>query len=183
MSWQQIDMINRTISIPPEKLQEIVILCKNWASKTYCSKKDLQSLLGSLLYITKCVAPARSFLNRMLHLLRQNTNVSKILLTPPVFQDLAWFNTFLANYNGVTFYDQIPANIEVHLDASLTGLGGHFGNMIYTLPVPVGFNEYDIVVAATLEMLNIVVAAKIWASHWSNKKSGFFLITWPWYRS
>ena len=63
----QIDTVNRTISIPPEKLKEIVVLCKDWASKTYCSKKDLQSLIGSLLYITKCVA--RSFLNRMLHLL------------------------------------------------------------------------------------------------------------------
>ena len=37
----QIDTVNRTISIPPEKLKEIVILCKNWASKIYCSKKDL----------------------------------------------------------------------------------------------------------------------------------------------
>ena len=154
--------MNRAISIPPEKLKEIVVLCKNLASKTYCSKKDLQSLLGSLLYITQCVALARSFLNRMLHLLRQNTNVSKILLTHPLVQDLASFNTFLANYNSATFYDQVPANIEVHLDACLTGLGGHFGNMIYTLPIPMGFDEYDI---AQLEMLNIVVAAKIWASH------------------
>ena len=122
----QIDTINRTISVPPKKLQEIVNLCNAWTSKTYCSKKDLQSLLGSLLYITKCVAPARSFLNRMLHLLRQNTNVSKILLTQPFFQDLAWFNTILTNYNGVTFYDQPNANIEVHLDTCLTGLGEPF---------------------------------------------------------
>ena len=59
----QIDTIQRTISIPHSKLQEIVKLCQSWASKTYCSKKDLQSLLGSLLYITKCVTPARYFLN------------------------------------------------------------------------------------------------------------------------
>ena len=76
----QIDTVKRTVCIPPGKLQEIVDLCKKWASKTYCSKKDLQSLLGSLLYITKCVAPARSFLNRMLQLLRDNAYVSKILL-------------------------------------------------------------------------------------------------------
>ena len=128
----QIDTIERTLSIPEGKLKEITNLCKNWVSKTYCSKKNLQSLLGSLLYITKCVAPARSFLNRMLLLLRQNTHVSKILLTQDFFQDLAWFNSFLRLYNGVTFYDQVPSNIEVHLEACLTGLGGHFGNMIYT---------------------------------------------------
>ena len=103
----------------------------------------------------------------MLLLLRQNTHKSKILLTQDFFQDRAWFNNFLRLYNGVTFYDQTPSNIEVHLDACLTGLGGHFGNMIYTLPIPLGFHDYDI---AHLEMLNIIFAAKIWASHWSNRR-------------
>ena len=63
-------------------------MCKNWANKTYCSKTDLQSLLGSLLYITKCVNPARVFLNRMLHLLRSMTNMTKILPTPEFFKNL-----------------------------------------------------------------------------------------------
>ena len=36
------------------------------------TKSELQSLLGLLLYITKCVKPARFFLNRMLQLLRDN---------------------------------------------------------------------------------------------------------------
>ena len=64
-----IDTIHRTISIPPTKLQEITNMCKNWVTKTFCSKTHLQSLLGSLLYITKCVKPARIFLNRILQLL------------------------------------------------------------------------------------------------------------------
>ena len=166
-----IDTIDRTISIPSKKLQEIITICKNLQSKTHCSKRDLQSLLGSLLYITKCVAPARSFLNRMLQLLRDNVHNSKILLNDQFFKDLAWFNTFLENYNGVTFYDLPNSNIEVHLDACLTGLGGHFGNLIYTLPIPLGFKDYDI---TQLEMLNIVVAAKIWASHWANKRIRIF---------
>ena len=38
--------------------------------------------------------------------------------------------------------------------------------MIYTLPIPLGFHQYDI---THLEMVNIVVAAKIWASHWANR--------------
>ena len=50
-----IDSINKTISIPPEKLAEITQLCVQWSSKTYCGKRDLQSLLGSLLYVSKCV--------------------------------------------------------------------------------------------------------------------------------
>ena len=65
---------DRTMSIPPDKLQEIIQSCLEWHTKRSCSKRQLQSLLGSLLYICKCVKPARVFLNRMLTLLRYNAN-------------------------------------------------------------------------------------------------------------
>ena len=78
-----IDTINRTLSIPDQKLAEIVGICKSWVSKTYCSKR--QSLLGSLLYISKCVKPACFFINRMLALLRNNPHRDKILLNQPFF--------------------------------------------------------------------------------------------------
>ena len=68
-------------------------------------------------------------------------------------------------------YNQVNSNIEVYLDACLTGLGGHFGNMIYTLPIPYGLRQYYI---THLDMINIVVAVKIWASHWANKKIRIF---------
>ena len=146
-------------------------MCKNWATKTYCSKNQLQSLLGSLLYITKCVKPDRIFLNRILQLLRENIDNTKIILTTEFLKDLAWFNTFLSHYNGVTYYDQKFSRIPIHLDACLTGLGGHFGSMVYSLPIPLGFMKYIII---HLEILNIVVAAKIWASHSSNQKIHIF---------
>ena len=56
----------RTMSVPPEKLASIADICHTWESKVTCSKRQLQSLLGSLLFISKCVKPARVFLNRML---------------------------------------------------------------------------------------------------------------------
>ena len=34
-----------------------------------------------------------------------------------------------------------------------------------------GFHQYNIV---QLEMINIVVAAKIWASHWANRRVDIF---------
>ena len=83
-----VDSVNRTISIPDQKLHDIKSTCHKWASKTYCSKTDLQSLLGFLLYITKCVKPAQFFLNRMLQLLRDNYEVKKILLNKEFFQIL-----------------------------------------------------------------------------------------------
>ena len=40
------DTVTRTIAIPAEKLQEISHICKNWTTKTTCTKNNLQSLLG-----------------------------------------------------------------------------------------------------------------------------------------
>ena len=93
------------------------------------------------------------------------------LMTRDKHKDLAWFNVFLSQYNGVTYYDQKFSRIPVHLDACLTGLGGHYGTMVYSLPIPLGFMKYTIV---HLEILNIVVAAKIWANHWANQKIQIF---------
>ena len=166
-----VNTIEKTISIPEPKLQEIKQLCIEWTTKTYCSKRDLQSLLGSLLYITKCVRSSRFFLNHMLQLLRDNTTAKKILLTQTFFQDLNWFNTFLCQFNGITYYYHNKSDIQVHLDASLTALGGTYNSMVYSLPIPKNYKNYSIV---HLEALNIVVAAKIWAETWANKQIHVF---------
>ena len=113
-----INTIDKTIAIPANKLQEITAICNNWTTHTYCSKRDLQSLLGSLLYITKCVKPARSFLNRMLQLLRDNCHNSKILLSPEFFRDLAWFRVFCHNtmvLHTMTTHFLISQSIWTHV--------------------------------------------------------------------
>ena len=55
--------------------------CHEWHIKRFCSKRQLQSLLGSLLYICKCVKPARVFLNCMLTRLGDNANNDTIFLS------------------------------------------------------------------------------------------------------
>ena len=164
------DTVTRTIAIPPEKLQEINQICKNWTTKTTCTKNNLQSLLGSLLYVSKCVKPARVFLNRMLQVLRDQAHQSLITLPPPFFRDLQWFKTFLTQYNGVTMYDIRPITAEIFLDASLTGLGV-FGQFVYALSIPKNYMNYNI---AQLEILNIVVALKVWGQNWENKRIQIF---------
>ena len=161
-----VDSVNRTISIPDEKLKEIVEICQVWRTKSTCTKTQLQSLLRSLLYITKCVRPARFFLNRMLQVLRDGHACKQIHLTTDFHRDLHWFNTFLSSYNGVTFYDNSQIHATIALDACLSGLGAVYKDMVYALPIPRGFRNYTIV---HLEMLNIMVALKVWGQHWSNK--------------
>ena len=160
------DTVNRTIYIPPDKLSEIVRVCQDWSDKRIVTKNELQSLLGLLLYISKCVKPARYFLNHMLQLLRDNCNKNSIVLTQEFFKDLSWFNTFHRSFNGVSFYDIRPLNTRIYLDASLQGLAGCYQNFVYSIPLTRGFNDCNIV---QLEMLNVVVALTVWAAMWANR--------------
>ena len=50
-----VDSVNKMLSIPGEKLQEILDMVQSWQDKKTCTKTQFQSLQGSLLYITKCV--------------------------------------------------------------------------------------------------------------------------------
>ena len=111
--------------------------------------------------------PAHTFLNRMLLLLRENFEKDTIFLNRKFFKDLIWFHTFLSEFNGVVYYDIRPVQGELHLDASLTGMGGSFDNQCYALPIPKNFQNYSIV---HLEIVNILVALNIWAYQWKDKK-------------
>ena len=130
-----IDSTEGTISIPEDKLMKINETICDWLGKSVWTKRQLQSILGLLLYVHKCVKSARVFLNRMLELLRSSINTQKIVLTPDFKRDLCWFAKFLPLYNGVSLYDHKHVHQTLELDANLTGLGGARGPL--RLPPPV----------------------------------------------
>ena len=102
----------------------------------------------------------------MLALFRQHFHNPKIPLSLSFFKDLNWFNTFLINYNGITYYDDCPVDESIFLDAFLTGLGGVFQHFVYAIPIPRGYKAYHI---NHLEMINVMVALKLWGQAWANK--------------
>ena len=142
-----IDAEQSTISFPPEKLSEIQTV-HEWLTKTTCTKRQLQSILGQLLYIHKCVRPARLFLSRMLQLIRDNYAERIISLMDEFKRDLVWFSKILI----ATMVLQFFLRTNMVLDACLTGMGGVCGNYVYHLKIQRGYDNLNIV---HLEMLNI----------------------------
>ena len=155
------------MSIPEEKLRNIKNLCKEWLTKTVVTKRELQSLLGSLLYVSKCIKIARIFLSRMLDTLRRHHTRGKIDLDTDFKRDLVWFYKFSIQFNGVAFFDKRSVQATVELDASLTGMGAVWGNMVYAVPLVKTFSMFSIV---HWEMFNILIALKVWGHMWKNKK-------------
>ena len=101
----------------------------------------------------------------MLQVLRKSS--SKVLLGIEFHKDLNWFFTFFTSFNRVIIYDIRPMSGHIYLDACLTDLGGSLKNMVYTIPLSLGFQHYSIV---HLEMLNIVVALKVWGPMWRDAR-------------
>ena len=153
-------------SIPKEKLEKILKICFQWKDRVSCKKRELQSLLGSLLYVSKCVHSSRPFLNRMLDLLRASNKQESINLNVEFKRDLNWFCEFLPDFNGSAFFKHDHIDGEIELDACLEGLGAIYNNHIYAIPIPKGYMHMGIV---HLEMLNILVALRVWAKQWATK--------------
>lgn len=77
----EIDITAGTLSLPPEKLQAAVQMYKTWTTCTRATRHQIQSLLGSPMYIHKCVKPCRLFVNRILETLRATHITCTVELT------------------------------------------------------------------------------------------------------
>ena len=119
------------------------------------------------MYIEKCIRPSRFFVNRILELLRSNYDANSITLNHDFRRDICWFQVFLRQFNGTAFYDHKPIQEVLELDACLVGLGGRCDNKVYHLPIEKHYKNLHI---TQLEMINILVAVKIFGSSWENKK-------------
>ena len=88
----------------------------------------------------------------------------QIKLDEGFHRDLKWLKKFLVVFNGKSLYVKKQVDAEIHLDACLTVVGAVFKNQIYQAKLPEEHKQLDI---AALEMLNILVALRLWAKDWS----------------
>ena len=119
----------------------------------------------------KCVCLAWIFVNTMLSLFRQHHNDRRIKLTPKL---LDCFLQFLPRFNGTVIFDKTqPVNKDiVHIDASLTGLGGKWRDRVYATPTYPIHGTKTIIIH--WEMMNLLMALKVWGRQWAGSHILFF---------
>ena len=162
-----VDINEGTFSIENEKLTEISNVCTRAFVCDVITKHDLQSLLGKLLYISRCVRGSRIFMNRLLNTLREHHDKQRICPDVGFYLDLSWFLRFLKTFSGTVRFRRESVANEAQVDATLTGIGGAWGNRVYAERIPNHLiNKYSI---TQYEMYNVVIALKIWAHAWKHK--------------
>ena len=166
----QLDTNSFTLSVSPEQLCEIEQLLEHWLTKRTATKTALQSLVGKLVFISKCVRQSRVFIARILALLRNlRFNHQHANLTAEFRKDIAWWRRFLREYNGVSMIStaQWTSHGEVFTtDACLTGCGGVCSDQCFHAVFPPFVSEQNLAISS-LELLSIVVALKLWGPRWT----------------
>ena len=159
-----------TLSVSPGRLCELEQLLEQWIHKRTATKAALQSLVGKLIFISKCVRQSRIFIARILILLRKVLfNHHHVNLTAEFRKDIAWWRRFLRAYNGVSMIStaQWSSPGEVFTtDACLTGCGGLCGDQYFHAAFP-SFVVQQTLDINCLELLTIIVALKLWGLQWS----------------
>ena len=124
----QLDMNNFTLSVSSERLCELQTLLHQWLTKRTATKSALQSLVGKLVFVSKCVRQRSVFITRILALLgKLRHNHHHANLTAEFRKDLVWWRRFLREYNGVSMINiakWTSPDAVFSTDVCLGGCGG-----------------------------------------------------------
>jgi hypothetical protein len=153
-----------TLEVTPERVSEILALLQEWRTKKETSRKELESLLGILHFVSSCVRQGRVFVSRLLNILRGLSDKGKTPIPLESQSDIAWWERFLPSYSGVSMMyierwskpDSVLAS-----DACLEGCGAWSGKEVFHASFPRFIIRLNLHINA-LELLGIVVALKVW---------------------
>ena len=151
--------LTMTMSIPAEKLSELLTKIRKVYHQHYISLHKLQSLLSLMAFVTSCVHPALIFMAALLNGLHSLQRSEFLYLNDEIKSNLQWWLAFLPQYNGISL---IPPSVycadTTVTDACLIGAGGVFGNECFHTTFPdhiIKDTDYNISVK---EILAIIVA-------------------------
>ena len=124
------DTIILEMRVPPEKITDVLIILESFISKPKCTQRDVQSLVGKLIFISQAVPAGRAFCSRFLNLLSKFKKPShRLRVTCEARLDAEWWLKFLKQFNGtsvITLDHHIDSkDLMFACDASLSG-GGFF---------------------------------------------------------
>ena len=163
--------MDMTLSITSIRLTELEGLLSTWLTKKSATKSELQSLVGKLSIVSKCVRQSRLFLSRILALLRTvKCNHHHVKLSREFYRDICWWLRFICVYNGISI---IPTSAWSSpdaifaTDACLSGCGGLTRQNFFHSEFP--HDDMDKFPSIHhLEVLAILVAARLWGLLWRN---------------
>ena len=161
-----IDTNSQELRLPEEKLKRLLDTLTQWERRKSCTRKELESLIGSLQHACTVIQPGRTFMRNAIPLLKvAKCQHHHIRLSTELRSDLAWWRLFARHWNGTALV--IPPNakrFKFTSDASGSwGCGAWYNDSWFCLPWVESCTSLHITVK---EMTPIIIAAIIWGHDW-----------------
>ena len=169
----ELDCLNLEARLPMEKVDKILKAIRNLLPRKRIPLKELQSLIGLLNFACSVITPGRVFIRRLINLtIGVRCAHHSIRLTRETNKDLRIWETFLASFNGKSFFLEeawsTSYKLKFYTDAAQSsGYGILFGKHWAYGTWPDAWKANNI---CFLEFFPIVVGLSTWCSELRNKR-------------
>ena len=163
------DTEKMTMEISDQKLQEIKTELEEWLYRTKAKRREVESLVGKLQFLAKCVRAGRIFLGRLIQWIRTMDRIHTYSVPLEARKDIAWWARFIQDYNGVSLIwlvKEPKADTILQTDACSKGFGGISGQQYFRGRFPEHLRNKNI---AILEIWAVMVGLKLWAPQFTGK--------------
>ena len=161
----EVDTEAAEFRLPQDKLERLRSLLEDWGDRKACGRREHESLVGVLNHACKVVRSGRTFLRRMLDLLKGNHHPLRphpIRLNRSFRSDLTWWRLFAARWNGVSYLPPSSNLLRLQMasDASGSwGCGAWYGTHWFQLQWNTQLAALTIMAK---ELLPVVLACAVW---------------------
>ena len=157
------DSVNLTIGVTPQRKVEVLQELNKWRFRTYCSRNNLESLIGKLQFMSNCIKPGQLFVSRLLQAMKGMKRGQQYKLTEQMRKDIKWWYLFLPGFLGTSvlwLLDVLEVDSEFATDSCLQGVGGVRGWEYFRCKFPKHVRRDTSIVH--LELWAIIIAIRIW---------------------
>ena len=126
-----INTVHGTLSISPDKMDDIRKELHDWYIKHKCTKRQLLSLIGRLNFCSRVIRFGRLFMRRLIDLSKKARNLHHVIkLSHQAKKDIKWWMLSVDSHNGVSWLDDgwnHNKSVPLQTDASNLAAGAIFG--------------------------------------------------------
>ena len=161
----------QTMSLPTARLAALRGIITEWLLKPSATMKELERLLGSLVFACRIIPQAKIFLRRLFQALAwSRANGHAAVLGDEQKRDLRWWDRFLLFYHNtcplLSFELTAPWQIEFWTDASDFAGGGYLGGRWFQI---IWNAEWRAMPIAIRELMAVVMACLTWGHEFTGK--------------
>ena len=166
----EINTLDGTLRLPQDKFDHLQQTLQLWSRRKSCTRLELESLIGLLQHACRVVRPGRSFLRRLIDLLRPPRRPHHhIRLNRQSRADIQWWRVFACHWNGIALFPPpSKPGLEITSDAS-----GHWGCGTWTGPDWLQFQWPEEAKDRHItfkELVAILLACTVWGDRWARSR-------------